>query len=286
MEREQALRRYYRALRAAWGPQNWWPARTQFEVIAGAFLTQNTAWSNVERALQAMRRAGVLSVAGVRRTPRPRLERLIRSAGYFRQKAQRLKNFVRHVDERYGGSLARMFARPTAALRAELLALDGIGPETADSILLYAGGHASFVVDAYTHRILERHRIIGKKWRYEQIRELFQRAMVQDQVTSPQGLRPESVVDLNGPTKVGLLRRPRGTLSGNSKLEARNSRLRPRKYEAPNASATAQVYNEYHALLVRVGKHHCKKKRAECLGCPLEPFLPPRRGSAAPGRGI
>lgn len=288
VDREQALRHYYRALMAAWGPQDWWPARTRFEVIVGAFLTQNTAWSNVERALEALRRAGLLTVAGVRRVPEARLARLIRPAGYFRQKARRLKNFVRYLDERYGGSLERMVARPTNELRAELLALDGIGPETADSILLYAGGHASFVVDAYTRRILERHRLAGKKWKYERIRDLFERAM-DDKAIFPQGLKPGSAAGRNGPTKVGPLRKNEtgaNKLSGNSKLKTRNFGPRPRKYEVPNASPTARVYNEYHALLVRAGKHHCRKKQALCAGCPLEPFLPAGSHPAAARRGI
>ena len=131
--------------------------RRRFEVIVGAILTQNTSWTNVERALASLRAAGKLSVAGIRQVPLPKLEQLIRSSGYFRQKAQRLKNFVAFLDARYDGSLQRMFATPTEQLRDELLALNGIGPETADSILLYAGNHSIFVVDAYTRRILERH---------------------------------------------------------------------------------------------------------------------------------
>ncbi len=264
VQREEALRRYYRALMAAWGPQDWWPARTRFEVIVGAFLTQNTAWNNVERALSALRRDRLLSAAGVRRTPRARLARLIRPAGYFRQKARRLKNFVRHLDKRYGGSLERMFARPTSELRAELLALDGIGPETADSILLYAGGHASFVVDAYTRRILERHRIATPGWKYDQIRELFERAMQGESFTTD-------------------------AVTGNGKPETGNSPPRRPKYIVRRAGTTAQSFNEYHALLVRAAKHHCRKKQALCDGCPLQPFLPgPRRSKlrlyANPGR--
>ncbi|MFZ3212834.1 MAG: base excision DNA repair protein, partial [Terriglobales bacterium] len=168
--RAASLRAYYQALMAAWGPQDWWPAYARFEVIVGAFLTQNTAWTNVERALRRLRDEGTLNCDGIRRTPLPRLARMIRSSGYFRQKAQRLKNFVRYLDAGYGGSLERMFAQPTEKLREELLALNGVGPETADSILLYAGGHPVFVVDAYTRRILERHGLITAKARYEDIR--------------------------------------------------------------------------------------------------------------------
>lgn len=249
MRPEDALRAYYRALISAWGPQDWWPARTRFEVIAGAFLTQNTAWANVERALANLRHARLLSVAGIRRTPLRRLEQLIRPAGYFRQKAGRLKNFVRYLDTRHRGSLARMFVRPTPELRAELLALDGVGPETADSILLYAGGHASFVVDAYTRRILERHDVIGARTPYEEIRELFQHS-------------------LNGEAAPGTHPATR-----NSELVTRNSGSRSPKFLVRQAPPTAQVYNEYHALLVLAAKHHCLKAKPLCQGCPLEPFL-------------
>src|SRR6266705_4290517 len=130
---ESAIRAYYHVLFQAWGAQDWWPARSRFEVIVGAYLTQNTNWINVEHALRNLRRADVLTLAGIRSTPVPELERMIRPAGYFRQKAQRLKNFVEFLDARYGGSLMRMFARPTVELRQELLALNGVGPETADS---------------------------------------------------------------------------------------------------------------------------------------------------------
>jgi endonuclease III related protein len=158
--KHDAIRAYYHTLFSAWGRQHWWPAQSRFEVIVGAYLTQNTAWTNVEKALGNLRKA---RLSDGQRNPAHaagELEQLIRPSGYFRQKAQRLKTFVRFLDERYGGSLARMFARPTAELRDELLALNGVGPETADSILLYAGNHPVFVVDAYTRRILERHGIV------------------------------------------------------------------------------------------------------------------------------
>ena len=148
--RETQIRTYYRTLFQAWGPQHWWPAHSRFEVIVGAYLTQNTACTNVEKALANLRAAGLLSAKGIRRAPLTELERLIRPAGYFRQKAKRLKLFVAYLDRQYRGSLARLFARPTAELREELLNLHGVGPETADSILLYAGNHPVFVVDAYT----------------------------------------------------------------------------------------------------------------------------------------
>jgi endonuclease III related protein len=157
------IRAFYRTLLAAWGPQHWWPAHTPLEVIVGAFLTQNTAWTNVERALANLRAANLLSLEAIRRIPLPDLELLIRPSGYFRQKAQRLKSFVAFLDCQYAGSLDNLFAQPTIQLREQLLALNGIGPETADSILLYAANHPVFVVDAYTRRILDRHEILPQK---------------------------------------------------------------------------------------------------------------------------
>ena len=168
---------YYSTLYRAWGPQHWWPAESAFEVIIGAYLTQNTAWTNVEKALANLRAARVLSAKGIRTISVGELQRLIRPAGYFRQKAKRLKLFVRFLDERYRGSLARMFATSTKELRQELLDLNGVGPETADSILLYAGNHPVFVVDAYTRRIVERHELLPEGATYEEIQRLFQDAL-------------------------------------------------------------------------------------------------------------
>ena len=125
---EEQLQQYYQALYRAWGPQHWWPAETRFEVIVGAYLTQNTAWTNVELALANLRAAKRLSVEGIRRVTLPRLERLIRPSGYFRQKAQRLKTFVAFLDKAYAGSLDRMFAQPTKKLREELLEFERSGP--------------------------------------------------------------------------------------------------------------------------------------------------------------
>jgi endonuclease-3 related protein len=165
---------YLHAMLAAHGPQFWWPGRTRFEVIVGAILTQNTSWSNVERAIANLRRERLLSPSAIERIPVHRLATLIRSSGYFRQKARKLKAFVNFLRSRYQGSLNRLFARPTGALREQLLSVHGIGPETADSILLYAGNHPVFVVDAYTRRILERHRMARGKESYEEIRQLFE----------------------------------------------------------------------------------------------------------------
>lgn len=164
----------YAQLAEAYGPLHWWPARTRFEVIVGAFLTQNTSWKNVEIALRNLRRAGLLNVAGIRRVSIAELEQLVRSSGYFRQKASRLKAFIAFLDSRYGGSLTRMFAQALPTLRAELLELKGVGPETADSILLYAGKLPVFVVDAYAKRVFERHAIIRPGAKYEEIRALVE----------------------------------------------------------------------------------------------------------------
>jgi len=244
LERAASLRAYYQQLMAAWGPQDWWPAYTRFEVIVGAFLTQNTAWTNVERALRKLQQAGALNLDGIRRAPLAELTKMIRSSGYFRQKAQRLKNFVRYLDAGYGGSLERMFAQPTNKLREELLALNGVGPETADSILLYAGGHPVFVVDAYTRRIFERHGLITAKARYEEIRQLVEQAFVQE-------------------TPSGWDQPPMSPLAGR----------RRHKFVIRRATLAARAFDEFHALLVQTAKHHCLKAEAHCAGCPLERFL-------------
>jgi endonuclease-3 related protein len=170
------LRTYYDALLAAHGPQNWWPGRTAFEVIVGAILTQNTSWNNVEIAIRNLRREKLLTPRATETVSLARLARLIRSSGYFRQKAKKLKCFARFLRREYGGSLTKMFRTPTAKLRERLLCVHGIGPETADSILLYAGGHPVFVVDAYTRRLLERHQL-ATAHHYDEIRQLFERSL-------------------------------------------------------------------------------------------------------------
>jgi endonuclease III related protein len=171
------LPRYYEALLRAHGPQHWWPGRTPFEVVVGAILTQNTTWTNVERAIARLRRHRLLTPSAMERVPRAKLARLIRSSGYFHQKARKLQAFLRFLKQRHRGSLARMLRTPTAILRAQLLEVHGIGPETADSILLYAGEHPVFVVDAYTRRILERHQLVDGKEPYEEIRRLFEQSL-------------------------------------------------------------------------------------------------------------
>jgi endonuclease III related protein len=172
---EAPLDEYYNSLFTAFGPQHWWPGRTRFEVIVGAILTQNTSWTNVESAIENLRRAGLLSLRGIDGVPLETLGRLVRPSGYFRQKARKLKAFCEFLADEYGGSLRRMFRAPTIVLREKLLGVWGIGPETADSILLYAGGHPVFVVDAYTKRMLGRHGWTDEKARYEDVRWMVER---------------------------------------------------------------------------------------------------------------
>jgi endonuclease III related protein len=173
-------RSYYDALFAAHGPQHWWPGRTPFEVIVGAILVQNTSWSNASPAIENLRRAKLLTPHAIEKVATPRLQRLIRSSGYFRQKTKTLKAFIRFLRRAYQGSLSRMFRAPTPTLRDQLLAVRGIGPETADSILLYAAKHPVFVVDAYTRRILERHGHPHARLRYEDVRQLFEQTLPPD----------------------------------------------------------------------------------------------------------
>lgn len=211
------LRDWYDALERAWGPQGWWPGRTRFEIVAGAILTQAVAWTNVEKAIARMRRARLLSVAGLAAADRAEIERVIRPAGYHTQKARTLQGLARHVVERHGGRLDRFLRQPAAGLRTALLELRGVGPETADAILLYAARRPVFVIDAYTRRILGRHGAARGDEPYETLRRRF-----------------ESVLP-----------------------------------------ADPRLLNQFHALLVRAGKEHCRKPAPRCEGCPLRPFLPP-----------
>jgi endonuclease-3 related protein len=210
------LLRYYEAMSAALGPMRWWPAKTPFEVIVGAILTQSTAWGNVELAIANLRAARILTPSAMLRVQTSRLATLIRPSGYFRQKAKKLKAFVRFLYAGHNGSLARMFRTPTNELRENLLKVHGIGPETADSILLYGGNHAVFVVDAYTHRILGRHGITDGKADYEKVRTLIENSI-------------------------------------------------PRR---------AELFNEFHALIVNTGKNWCRKSAPRCEECPLRALLP------------
>ena len=207
----ERLLEIYDALLDAFGPQHWWPGDTPFEIALGAILTQNTSWANVEKAIANLRAAGCLEPPRFNALDGAELETLIRPAGYFRLKTKRLRNFMKWLFEDYAGELAALERVDTARLRAELLGISGIGPETADSILLYALNRPVFVVDAYTARVMVRHGLIEPDIDYEQLQALFEYHLEPD---------------------VGL-------------------------------------FNEYHALLVRVGKDFCKP-RPKCPGCPLE----------------
>jgi endonuclease-3 related protein len=155
------------------GPLQWWPAESPFEVCVGAILTQNTAWTNVEKAITALKRVDVLTPDGLYRIDVSLLAELIRSAGYFNVKSRRLKDFVSWLYERYNGSLELMFTGDWQELRTELLKVRGIGPETCDSILLYAGTKPTFVVDSYTRRLFHRLGLLPGNAGYDQIRDLF-----------------------------------------------------------------------------------------------------------------
>src|SRR5208337_1362398 len=225
-----------------------------------AYLTQNTSWRNVDIALRRLRAAGLLNLAAIRTVPADQLEAMIRPAGYFRQKARRLKTFVAFIDRCYDGSLRRLFAQPTQKLRQELLALNGVGPETADSILLYAGQHPVFVVDAYTRRILERHRIAAGNTTYEELRELFEQSLP------------------------GAARIPVKLRTENQKLETgfRPPPHSPSPMSRARRVPLAQVYNDMHGLVVAVGKHYCLKQEPCCEHCPLRKFLPKESGWPTP----
>ena len=206
------LLQIYNKLYTAFGPQDWWPARTPFEVAVGAILTQNTAWSNVEKAIVNLRRHRCLTFKAMSDISEKKLALLIRSAGYFNIKAKRLKNFIRFLGDSYQGDLGRMRRQDAGILRRELLGVNGIGRETADSILLYVLGKPIFVIDAYTKRMLSRHGYkTALKDDYDVVQQWFDRAL-------------------------------------------------PRESE---------LFNEYHALIVKLGKDFCKKTKPRCSLCPL-----------------
>jgi len=244
---EARIRQIYAKLSSTWGAQHWWPAQSRFEVIVGAFLTQNTNWTNVEIAVRKLRSARVLNVSGIRNIPVHELEQLVRSSGYFRQKASRLKAFVSFLDEKYAGSLTKMFAQPTALLREQLLSLNGVGPETADSILLYAGQHPIFVVDAYTRRLAVRHQIASEKASYEELRTLFEHALAK--------VSPDTIT---AATQSGGAAHP------------------PSRMSLTKRCGTAQVFNEMHGFIVGVGKQYCRKAEPDCEHCPLKCLLSPQ----------
>ena len=194
----------------AFGAQHWWPAETPFEVMVGAILTQNTNWANVEKALGNLKKARSLNPQALYQMPQKKLANLIRPSGYFNIKAKRLKNFIAFLFQEYNGEVKRMQGEPLKQLREKILAVNGIGPETADSILLYALDKPIFVVDAYTKRILYRHGFADKEADYHHLQNLFMGQLDHD----------------------------------------------------------ADLFNEYHALIVRIGKEFCKPT-PRCEQCPL-----------------
>lgn len=177
---EELLLSYYEALRRSFGPRNWWPGETPFEVCVGAILTQNTAWKNVVMAINNLKAAALLDPWKLHELPHEQLPELIRPAGYFNVKARRLRNFVEHLVQRHGGELSSLFSAPVDALRRELLTINGVGKETADSIILYAADKLTFVVDAYTRRVLVSHSLISPGDDYDTIQDLFHRNLPPD----------------------------------------------------------------------------------------------------------
>jgi endonuclease-3 related protein len=178
--RRRVLLRIYRRLRAAFGHAGWWPGESPFEVCVGAILVQNTAWTNVERTLDGLRRRGLLAFEALRRLPPSRLAPLLRTSGTFRVKAERLRALLDFLGAEYGGRAEAMKDEEPARLREKLLAVRGVGEETADSIALYAGGHPLFVVDAYTRRVFTRLRLLRGGESYAEIQHLFADALPRD----------------------------------------------------------------------------------------------------------
>ena len=177
--RERLLEIYHR-LYAAYGPQHWWPGEGPFEVIVGAILTQQVGWRNVELAIAGLKTAGLMDPESLARAPLEQIAQIIRPTGYYNQKAKKLKAFLDFLNARYNTDLNKLFSLPVDKLRAELLSVRGIGEETADSIILYAAEKPSFVVDAYTRRILTRLGVINGEESYGEIRELFMKNLPED----------------------------------------------------------------------------------------------------------
>ena len=167
------LTEIYRLLLASYGPQHWWPADTPFEVIVGAILTQSAAWGNVEKAVSNLKQARVMNPASLRKLPLSKLAKLIYPSGYYNAKALKLKSFVEHLEEAHQDSLEKLFSLDIHRLRNELLNIHGIGPETADSITLYAAHKTIFVIDAYTRRILTRLGLSPSRDNYSAFQALF-----------------------------------------------------------------------------------------------------------------
>jgi endonuclease-3 related protein len=172
-QNKRILLELYNRLFEAFGPRYWWPGDSGFEVAVGAILTQNTAWRNVTKAIRNLKDQGLLSPEALYHIPVEGLASVIRPAGYYNIKARRLKHFVQFLFRESAGNLDRLFAEDVDTLRSKLLSINGIGPETADSILLYAGNKTTFVVDSYTKRILFRHSLIPEEASYDEVRNFF-----------------------------------------------------------------------------------------------------------------
>ncbi|MCE5311930.1 MAG: hypothetical protein LLF86_02120 [Nitrospiraceae bacterium] len=212
---KKSLKKIYAILHKKFGPQHWWPGDTPFEITVGAILTQNTNWSNVEKAIFNLKKVKALNAAAMSRLAHEQLAALIRPAGYFNVKAKRLRSFLDFLNDEYSGSMTKMKKIDAVVLRYQLLSVNGIGPETADSILLYALDKPVFVIDAYTKRILSRHGIMEADADYHQYQQLFHDSFDND----------------------------------------------------------TALFNEYHALIVRLGKDFCKP-RPLCSSCPLNSISP------------
>jgi endonuclease-3 related protein len=180
ISQKEILHDIYNALYKSFGPQDWWPGDSPFEIAVGAILTQNTNWGNVEKAIQNLKREKCLSAKKLHEMPHNKLALFIKPAGYFNVKAKRLKNFLSFLSKHYKGSMKRMETTDTVSLRESLLDVNGIGPETADSILLYSLGRPVFVIDAYTKRVLNRHGIVSDDVTYHEMQELFHKNLPED----------------------------------------------------------------------------------------------------------
>lgn len=209
------LLKIYKTLHNAFGPQQWWPGETPFEIAVGAILTQNTNWGNVEKAINNLKKNKSLSAKAIYKMPVDRLAILIKPAGYYNIKAKRLKSFINFLMDDYLGSMSKMKKEDLDNLRGKLLSINGIGPETADSILLYALDKPVFVIDAYTKRVLSRHNIMDNNKSYDEYQKLFHSSLKRD----------------------------------------------------------LKLFNEYHALFVKVGKTFCKSKKPLCSKCALYEYL-------------
>lgn len=209
---KETLVKIYDKLLEAFGPQHWWPADDDFEIIVGAILTQSISWKNVEKAIYNLKTEDLLSLDAILAVDKDKLAALIKSTMYYNQKVLKLKSFCRYIKQNYGGDIYALFEKNIPNMRAELLGIKGIGPETADSIILYAAEKPIFVVDAYTRRIFSRLGFLPDDAEYSQMQDFFM----------------------------------------------------------SNLPSDVNLFNEYHALIVRLGKDYCKNKKPLCNECPVK----------------